>query len=512
MANRALPLTTAIPAACLVLLLLGLLLRAHRDLQTFAWQSVFFLALFNLGGLYGARFSPERSPLQNHAPTPLREKSFTVEPVQAFVTPPYSDSQIGLARVLDENGLIYYKAPSGPQSQELPAGFWIRFFGIERDLEDLVMDPGFRAFLEDQGATAGLDALRPGEIVGVENPFRATFALLLQSSKMALAAGSTPLDLSTRVYQALVLGQRTGLDSRQKEIFRDTGTAHLFAISGLHVGLVATFLFFSLRFLRVSRPTQVLGTLTILLFYVLLTGATPSAVRAFLMITFLVGAKAFRRAYCPASALAASALVVLLIDPNQIFTLGFQLSYTVVLSILVFGAPLAQFLLDSTDPEYWLPGQSGSPFHRCRRWIFASFSISLAAFLGSSVLIIDHFGILPLSSILLNLLLILPATGVLLIGFLSLVAGLLGALWISAPLNWIARGILDAMTWLVSSAAEVPVSAIPVSFHNSWAGPIGMLLLLAATLWTSTRPQFLPRYLILPATSLLVTILIGFIP
>lgn len=446
---------------------------------------------------------------ENERQKPLREESFDLEPVQVFVSPPYSYSQIGLGRVFGEDDLLYFVAPASNQSAPLPSGFAIRFFGVRKPLAEIIPNPGFRTYLEDRGAVAGIDALAPGQIVAVENPFRAVFAILLDKSKRALIAGSSPLDSASRVYQALVLGQRGGLDAHQKQIFRDTGTAHLFAISGLHVGLVGGFLFGFFHLLRVRRPLQICGTLLILLFYVLLTGATPSAVRAFLMITFLVGAKAFDRAYCPTSALAASALLVLLFDPAQLFTLGFQLSYIVVLSILVFGAPMAQRLMDMTDPEYWLPGRSGSPFHRLRRWLFASFSISLAAFLGSSILIMDHFQILPLSSIALNLLLIFPATIVLLIGFLSLISGLLGAFWISAPLNAIARVIIESMTGLVGTAADLPFSAVPISFANSWAGPLGTLLFLATTFWVASRSQFRFSHLFIPAGCVFLTALMG---
>lgn len=511
-ANRVLPLVPAIPALVLVTGLLVILIIPRWKAQRATWHFVFFIATFSLGGMYGARVMPRIENPGNHHPSPPREEVLSAEPVQTFVSPPYSSLQLGLGQIPGEEGLLYFKAPGGNALQPLPRGFLVEFFGVKRPLEHLVDDAGFRTYLKDRGVTFGVDSLRPGKPVALESLFRAVFFHLLEKSKEALTAGSLPLNPETRVYQALVLGQRTGLDSDQKRIFRDTGTAHLFAISGLHVGLVGGFLFFLLRSLRVRTRIQIFGTLSILLFYVLLTGATPSAVRAYLMIAFLLGAKAFQRAYCPTSALAASALVVLLIDPLQLSTLGFQLSYIVVLSILVFGGPLSQTLMKRTDPEYWLPGQSGSPFHRSRRWLFGSFAISLAAFFGSAPLIMDHFDILPLSSVFLNLLLIFPATIVLLIGFVSLFAGLFGVLWLSAPLNMIAGWMIGAMTGIVSTAADLPLSAIPTDFVNPWAGPAGTFLFLAAVFWTASRPRFRIRYLALPAACVVLTALFGRIP
>ena len=510
--ERLIPLAVSPVALLFAIALLVLLSRVTFSSPMGRWYAVFFVAAIGMGGLYGARFLPESESPDPPGLLPPREALFSVEPVQTFVAPPYSNRQIGLARIIGSDALLYYSAPASGSGEPLLPGFSAEVYGVERELDFLIPDAGFRSYLENRGAVAGVDSLAPGRKTGVENGFRATFSELLEKSKAALALGSSPLAPPTRVYQALVLGQRTGLDPGQKRIFRDTGTAHLFAISGLHVGLVGGFLFAFFRYLRVRTAIQLAGMLIILLFYVILTGSTPSAVRAFLMIAFLVGAKAFQRAYCPTSALAASALVVLLIDPAQLFTLGFQLSYVVVLSILVFGVPLAQTLLDRTDPEYWLPGQSGSPFHRVRRWVFASFSISLAAFLGSSPLIVDHFHILPISSIVLNLLLILPATFVLLLGFLSLLFGLLGLSWLCYPLNRIARAVIEAMTGLVSGTAETPLAAIPVEFANSWAGPVGTLLFLGVAFWVASRKRFLIRQVFLPVGSLLLTIGLGMVP
>jgi len=510
--QQQLPLADGVAALVLLLGLFGFLAGGLPLLSGRRWLAVFLVAAFGLGGLYGARFLPENPDTDPPPPTTIREAFLEIEPVQTFVAPPYSNRQIGLGREIGGDQLVYYSAPSKGQNDPLLPGYRVGIFGVQRSLDTMIPSEGFRTYLESRGVVGGVDSLVPGRTLGVENSFRAVFSELLEKSKAALARGASPLDPATRVYQALVLGQRLGLDPQQKQAFRDTGTAHLFAISGLHVGLVGGFLFAFFRFLRVRRPIQILGMLSILLFYVILTGATPSAVRAFLMIAFLVGAKAFQRAYCPTSALAASALVVLLFDPAQLFTLGFQLSYTVVLSILVFGVPLAQALLDRTDPEYWLPGQSGSPFHRIRRWFFASFSISLAAFFGSSPLIIDHFRILPLSSIFLNLLLILPATLVLLLGFLSLLLGLLGLSWICVPLNAASRLVIEGMTGLVTSTAEIPFAAISVTFANDWAGPLGLFLFLTVAFWVATRKRFLFRQLLLPLGALLLTLGLGRIP
>jgi len=507
--SRLIPLHATVPAILLILSLLLLLGFKNALSRATYWQVVFGVAIFSLGGMYGARIVPSFDGLQSDLPNPPREEVLLVDPVQLFAAPPYSKDQVGLGAVAGVPGLLYFTAPADSQKKPILSGFSTRLKGVKRPLFEIIEDPGFYSYLKARGVSAGIHSNLSPAVVGIANSWRAVFSVLLERGKEALSVGSSPTEPPTRIYKALVLGQRLGLEPRQKEMFKVTGTAHLFAISGLHVGLVGFFLFTVFRRIRIANWLQVSATLLILLFYVLLTGATPSAVRAFLMISFLVGAKAFHRAYRPTSALAASALFVLLIDPEQLFTLGFQLSYIVVLSILVYGAPLAKRLMEQTSPEYWLPGQTGSPYHRLRRWFFGSLSISLAAFLGSSPLIMDHFHLLPISSILLNLLLIPPATVVLIIGFLSLLAGLLGLAWISFLFNQAALPIVEAMTGIVSITSNTPIAAISLIWKNDWAGSVGTLLFLFVTFWTASRPQFRYRYLLCPVGALTTTLFLG---
>jgi len=471
------------------------------------WAGYFLVAAFCLGAMYGARFF--ESPAETIGRTPLREEILRINPVQMFAGPPRSFTHIGLAEVESREGLHYFRAPTGGSGGMVPGGFYSEVRGVVRSLEESSFDDGFLEYLRQRGVRGVIEAVLPPETVGLADSREAVFALLLERAKGALAIGASDDDPAVRVYQAVVLGQRQGLEQGQKAIFRETGTAHLFAISGLHVGLVGGFLFGVFRLLRMSEPLRVALSLVVLLFYVVLTGSTPSAVRAFLMIAFLFAAKAFQRGYRPESALAASALFVLLFDPKQIFTLGFQLSYTVVLSILVFGVPAAREMIRITNPQYWLPGQTGSRFYRVRQWFFGSLAISVSAFLASAPMMIGHFGILPLSAILLNLVLVPPATLVLVLGFLSLFTGLLRLDFLSGLLNAAARPILEAMVGMVSRAADVPFASLSVVPSAEWIGPAASVAFLGVAFWTGSRPRFRLRLLALPTGLLAVVVLVA---
>ena len=185
------------------------------------------------------------------------------------------------------------------------------------------------------------------------------------------------------IYTAMLLGNKANLSAEQKEAFQKTGSLHLFAISGLHVGVIAACLAMILRFSRVPHPWAPILGLLVLFLYVEITGATPSAMRAFMMVCFFWGARALTRKKCAFSSLLGSAFLVLIIKPQELWNIGFQLSYCVVGAILLYGLPLNEkFHAYLKTLEY--PGQRWQ--HRMNRlyfWGFSLFSISLAANLAS---------------------------------------------------------------------------------------------------------------------------------
>ena len=211
------------------------------------------------------------------------------------------------------------------------------------------------------------------------------------------------------VYTAMLLGQKAGLSKAQAERYRTTGTMHFFAISGLHIGVIATAIAQFLGLIRVpSRLAAAIGLLLLYL-YVEITGAPPSAVRAFLMTAFFWASFAFRRQRNPFAALVGSAIFVLIIEPTQLWSIGFQLSYSVVLSILLFGLPLQQQLNMYIQPFRWLPKASWSKVHHCITWanqqLILLFAISFSAWLASTPLSAGLFGFIAPGAILLNMLL-----------------------------------------------------------------------------------------------------------
>ncbi len=141
------------------------------------------------------------------------------------------------------------------------------------------------------------------------------------------------------VASAISLGYTNELDAEVKQSYAATGAMHILSVSGLHVGIVYIVLDFLLFFLTRKRYLRVLKAMLIILFlwgYALLTGLSPSVLRAAAMLSFVVAGKAFNRQANIYNSLSASAFVLLAYNPFLLFDVGFQLSYLAVLGIVYF--------------------------------------------------------------------------------------------------------------------------------------------------------------------------------
>ena len=143
--------------------------------------------------------------------------------------------------------------------------------------------------------------------------------------------------MTVTLSRAILLGERRRLPPQVKRMFVDSGTMHVFAISGLHVGAIAEVLAVLLAFLLVPRRFVGLAALPILWGYVCLIGAPPSAVRAAAMATFSGLAPLFWRKPDGLRSWALTFLLVHLLSPRMIVNVGNILSFAVMLAIVLVG-------------------------------------------------------------------------------------------------------------------------------------------------------------------------------
>lgn len=279
------------------------------------------------------------------------------------------------------------------------------------------------------------------------------------------------------VVLGITLGAREGMSEEALLAFRRTGSLHLFAVSGMHVGMMAGIFWMLLLPLPFSRRKLAWILLGLLLGYTVLTGAEPPAVRSFVMIGIVVFGLVLDRTPRILNSLSAAFVAMLLYDPNQRHDLGFQLTFCVVLAIVLIGLPLAKRLSFIGQPDPFLPADLVTPWQRrfwagCR-FATASLCFGLAANLGSLPLSIHHFNLATPSGIFLGLalvplswLILCVATGIL--GFLPW-----GATWVLQCLGWIAGMLASACLGLCAWAAALPGAwhlprhdpPVPVEMH-----------------------------------------------
>lgn len=290
----------------------------------------------------------------------------------------------------------------------------------------------------------------------------------------------------TAVLRAMLLGQKHELSDEQDELFMRSGTMHLFAISGLHIGMIAVALHALLSLLRLPPLVRFGLELIALWLYVEITGGAPSAVRAFFMVALLEASLVLRTPRNPLAALATSALIVLLVRPMQLFSASFQLSYAIVAALLLFGLPLGDAWQERWPLFRDLPRPAWRWFHRflaaAQRKLVSAVAIGLASTLVSTLGGVLFFQLFTPGALVANLALIPAAMLVILGGFASLVAGLLGAESLSALFNHSAVLVLWLIDGAVRALLTVPGTWHVAQFSRPWVGPAALLILLAVLL------------------------------
>jgi competence protein ComEC len=200
------------------------------------------------------------------------------------------------------------------------------------------------------------------------------------------------------IYRALLIGDRSGLNRETLEAFKASGTMHILAISGLHLSLVATFLFFIFYFLvrrsqylmlRVScKKLALIATIPPLCIYSLLAGAHTPVLRSLIMVLVFILAFCIHRQRSPFTTLSLAALLILLVNPNSLFEISFQLSFVAVASIiLIFPRLLKLVQIKNLDNS-----TKNLPFPiRFKHWLIAGLLISITATIGTAPLLLHSF-------------------------------------------------------------------------------------------------------------------------
>lgn len=308
------------------------------------------------------------------------------------------------------------------------------------------------------------------------------------------------------VMKALAVGDKSGVSAATKEAFGATGTSHLLAISGLHVGTVAALSYLlvllilkrfdSLMLALNVKKAAAVASIAPALLYAGVAGFPHSTMRAVLMLSVYVLCFVVGRGKEYLNVLALAALVILLLDPSALFDLSFQLSFSAVAGIVLISAPLKRLATrlfsgnesaKSRTAELLLGTTLVARYSaRLWRWSVAGLVISASATLGTLPLVALHFNRLSTVTLGANLLAI-PITGVVVPVLLA--GSVLSALssTLASVLFSVADVLLSLLLAVVFFFGAFPWASVRVATPSWGAVVLFYLLILALLAWGRGR-------------------------
>ena len=224
---------------------------------------------------------------------------------------------------------------------------------------------------------------------------------------------------------AVLLGNRDQMEVEIRDRFLKTGASHLLAISGLHVGILAGGFWLLLRSGFISRKNCLLLTIAFVIGYAWLVEFRPTVLRATILICVMCGARLLGKSTLSWVSLTTALFFVLLVNPSDIFSLGAQLSFLAISSIIVGKSWI--YPPASNDPVALLIARTRSPWVRrienAKRQIRAAFCVSLLIWSLALPLVAYHFHSIALIAPILNPLLLLPMSLALYSGVATILSG-----------------------------------------------------------------------------------------
>ncbi|MEM9019077.1 MAG: ComEC/Rec2 family competence protein [Planctomycetota bacterium] len=339
----------------------------------------------------------------------------------------------------------------------------------------------YKAYLQREGITGRITLARKDNWQPLSEPPRFTLTGIRRSIGDAAAASlalGMPHDTERQgLLEALLLGRRTGDIKDLTESFRAVGLAHILSISGAHLGILLALVWWIGR-LVIGRPSlvAVLVLVVLALFLLAVPWRTP-IVRASIMAGVFCCGYGLGRKLTGIDLLAASALIVLVWKPTDLFDAGFQLSFGVVGALLVFARPVSLRLLP--EPEVAVVHPTG--WDLAMRGLADFAAVSIVAFVAAMPVVMYHFQLISPLAAVLSMLALLPLTGLLALGYLKILVGLIlpsVGTGLAAPLAW----LTDSLVALVERTGGWSVASVELSRPVSVAWTLGAVAAVCALL------------------------------
>lgn len=243
------------------------------------------------------------------------------------------------------------------------------------------------------------------------------------------------------VGRALILGERDGIDQQLRTYFMATGTMHILAVSGMHIGLLIMALLKLLGLFSnwIGRKQALIFVLCVVWYYAFLTGMSASVLRSVFMYSVLLISQFSGRQMGNLSGLFFSAFCLLVYDPGYLFDLGFQLSYLAMIGIYLY---YDLILAWCTFRWSWLQS------------LWAGTALGLAATLTTLPLSLYHFHVYPNYAQIANLLLMTLSSLILIVGMFFPILQLIPI--IDALSAKLLQNAIELMLWIMRIFSEAP--------------------------------------------------------
>jgi competence protein ComEC len=303
----------------------------------------------------------------------------------------------------------------------------------------------------------------------------------------------------------VLLGDDKGLPFTVKDAFNATGTSHVIAISGFNMTLIAVMVSSLLKAMFKSGMTVVLISIGVMSIYTIFVGASGAVVRAAVMSGILITAEAMqRRTFVPAS-LAATAIIMSLLDPWVLWDIGFQLSFAAVLGMALLTPSLDRSF--TAWMQHRLGDQTGT---QVSKWLSEPLIVGLAAQVFTLPIILFYFGRLSLISPVVNLLIVPIQAFILFFGgaatLISFVLPSVGEIFYQT--TWL---FLSWTTEIVRRFAKLSIASTEVSI-TQWVFITFAGAALVLTILNATRPPWYDRWWQLTMQKPIYRRLLQFIP
>jgi competence protein ComEC len=365
--------------------------------------------------------------------------------------------------------IIYYKTPEEIVNQGNPFEFDYKKYLLRKKIR-------YQVFLNNNS----------WEFAGLDSTFRILIsAESVRDFLLAIYKSNGLEGDALDVLSALTLGYKKTLDPEIRQIFANTGAAHVLAVSGLHVGIVYLVFNFLFGFMRRRKTTRILFLImavSLLWFFAFITGLSPSVQRSALMFTVVLIGENLKRPSNIYNTLALSAFILLVINPNLVFDVGLQLSYAAVTGIVYF-QPKLKLL--------WSPGS------KVVRYLWDLLTVSFAAQITTFPLSCYYFNQFPLYFWMSNLIVIPAAFIFICLGIIILVTS--PVFQLSGFLASITGYLLKQLLFVLHAIENLP-GALITGFNFSAASlTFSFLALLCLMAFIESR-----RYSFLILTSMTV--------